>query len=604
MRALIPFLLAGFGSAVLLVPVARRVSHALGLVAHPTVDRWHRRSVAKLGGVAMALAFGLVVPWTGLSAQGWPLLMCTALMCLLGLVDDVRPVRPATKLLGQVLIAALLLYLQPPPTFFGQVLLDYGIGFFWLIGVTNAFNLLDNIDGLAAGVGAIAASFLALSLMSTGHGATDPLALALWVFVGVALGFLVFNFQPASVFMGDSGSHLIGFFIAGTALVARPAVDGAAFWPTAVGPVVMLLIPIFDTAFVTITRGLAGRGIFQGGRDHTSHRLVALGISERRAVLVLYALTLVGGLVGLTFHEESRYAWGLATLYSAGLAGLGIYLGHLDASHGADAPATLLPTELTTRYRAYEVALDAILIGVAYYLAFGLRFADDQFFHFLPYFTQSLPLVIALQLGGLALAGKYRQVWHGVGASELTGLMRGIVMGSAATVLAVLYLYRFEGFSRKVFFYDFVVLSTLLIAARAALSSLDDYMRRQRADGRAALIIGAGRGGALAVRELVQNPALGLVPYGFLDDDPAKLRSRVDGYRVLGTVADLDLHLAQASPRIATVVVAVRDLPPGQLDTILATCDARQIPVRRLRLALDETDWRDRTPGLVRFPDR
>lgn len=599
------FALTGFGAALVLVPLARRLSAAVGMVAEPQADRWHRRSVAKLGGLAMAAAFVVVMPFSGVLAEYWPLLLSTGLMWGLGFVDDVRPVRPTTKLLGQVLIAALLLYLVPPLALTGQVIVDYAIAFFWLVGLTNAFNLLDNIDGLAAGVGAIASVFLAVTLALSGAPALAPLSLALCAFAGTALGFLRYNFQPASIFMGDSGSHLIGFFISGAALVAVPSLDGVTFWPAIVGPIITLLIPIFDTAFVTITRGLAGRGVFQGGRDHTSHRLVALGIGERRAVLVLYALALIGGLIGLTFHLDTRMAWGLATLYGTALAGLGIYLGHLDATRqDTAAGATLLPSELTNRYRAYEIAFDGLIIGVAYYLALSLRFAEPDFSRFLPYFRQSLPLVLATQLGGLAMAGKYRQVWRTFGAPEAGALLRGIGLGITGSIVAVLYVYRFEGFSRGVFLLDATLLTAFLLTGRAALSSVDDYLRRQRADGRVALIIGAGRGGALAVRELLQNPDLGLVPCGFLDDDPAKQRARIDGYRVLGTLNDLPSLLAQQSPRVAAVIIAIRDLPLDQATAILAACDAHAVPVRRMRLWLEESDWRDRTPGVVRFPDR
>ena len=410
---LLGFLVAGLAAALLLVPLARVLSDRVGLVDRPTPDRWHKRSVGKLGGVAMAAAVALIWPWTGLPATAGPLLLTTGLMFTLGLIDDLRPVRPTTKLIGQVMVVSLLLYLAPPIGITGNVLLDHALAFFWVLGLTNAFNLLDNIDGLSAGIAAIAAGFLTVTVVSADP-ALQPLALALAAFVGVCVGFLVYNFQPASIFMGDSGSHLVGFFVSAATLTAMPHLDARSLVPTVAAPVVTLLIPIFDTAFVTITRGLTGRSIFSGGRDHTSHRLVALGMSERRTVLVLYGLAIVGGAIGLLFHADSaRYGWGLAVLYVAVLSSLGLYLGHRDAAtadHDVADVSRTLPGELAIRYRTYEVLLDAVLIGVAYYLAFGLRFAEPEFSHFLPYFGQSLPLVLALQLGGLYLSGKYRQV--------------------------------------------------------------------------------------------------------------------------------------------------------------------------------------------------
>jgi len=600
------FLLTGFVVAVALVPLARRVSSRVGMVAHPTPDRWHQRSVGKLGGVAMAVALAIVWPAAGVWSGFWPLIVTTGLMCGIGLWDDLRPVRPTTKLVGQMLIVALLIYLLPPTPITHNLVLDQGIAFFWVLGLTNAFNLLDNIDGLAAGIAAIAASFLTLALLSAGVDTVTPLALALAAFVGVTCGFLIYNFQPASIFMGDSGSHLIGFFVSASVLQAMPHLPASALVPAVAGPVVTLLIPIFDTAFVTVTRGLAGRSVFSGGRDHTSHRLVALGIPERHAVLVLYGLAILGGLVGASVHlDQSRYTWGLVVLYGAALTGLGLFLGHSDATHpDTDVPSRLLPTELTNRYRVYEVGLDALLIGTAYYLAFGIRFEGPEFSHFLPYFAQSLPLVLGLQLAGLAIAGKYRQVWRSFGAPEAVSLLRGISIGLAATVLSVLYLYRFQGFSRAVFLIDAALLTAFLVGTRAALGALDDYLRRRRANGQLALIIGAGRGGALAVRELLQNADLGLVPCGFLDDDESKLKRRVDGYRVMGRLSELPVRLDEMPGQIAVVIIAIRDLPTDQLEAIWTVCDARKIPVQRMRFSLEDTDWRDRSTSVVRFPER
>jgi UDP-GlcNAc:undecaprenyl-phosphate GlcNAc-1-phosphate transferase len=598
---------AGFIAAVVFVPIARTASARWGLVAHPVADRWHRRSVGKLGGVAMALAFALALTVTGTATQLWPMLLPAALMFGIGLVDDVWSARPTTKLVGQILVVSLLMYLAPPITLTGHLIADYVLAFLWVIGLTNALNLLDNIDGLAAGVAAIAAAFLTATFVITGVPALAPLSIALAAFVGVTVGFLVYNFQPASIFMGDSGSHLLGFVISASALLAVPHLSPSALVPAAVTPVVILLIPIFDTAFVTITRGLSGRSIFNGGRDHTSHRLVALGIGERRAVIVLYGLAVLGGLVGISFQGDgSRYSWALAALYAGALVALGIFLGHVDASHPEDGtvPASPLPTELTNRYRAVEVAIDALLIGIAYYLAFGIRFQEPEFSHFLPYFAQSLPLVLGLQLAGLTLSGKYRQVWRVFGAPEVRSLLQGVVMGVAATVIAVLYLYDFRGFSRMVFLFDAALLPVLIIGARATMSAADDYLRRKRAGGRMALIVGSGRAGSLAVRELLQNADLGFVPLGFVDDDPAKLRKRVEGYRVLGTIDNLPALLDRHHASVRTVIISIRDLSHERFTAICEACDARGIEVRRMRFSLEETDWRDRTAGVVRFPER
>jgi UDP-GlcNAc:undecaprenyl-phosphate GlcNAc-1-phosphate transferase len=385
--------------------------------------------------------------------------------------------------------------------------------------------------------------------------------------------------------------------------MATPAMS-SHLAPVAAIPVVLLLIPIFDTSFVTLARRLSGRSAFLGGRDHTSHRLVALGIGERRAVLVLYVLTALGGGVALGLIGLPRgLAWGFVALYGASLALLGVYLGHVEVSRGTTTAAAPLPSEVTARYRLYEVLLDTVLISGAYYLAFIGRFRDAQFAQFVPYFVRSLPLVVGIQLVTLWLSGKYRHVWARLGPFEMFELFRASTLGVAASVIAVLYLDRFQGYSRWVFAFDAVLAPMFIISARVGLSAVDDYLRLRRTRGRSAIVYGAGRGGALAVREILQNPSLGLTPIGFLDDDMAKRRLRVDGLGVLGTLDDLPALLDRRSGQISAVIVGISNLPRERLDRVCEICHTHGIAVRRMRVDLEDVRRSASSPpGVVRFP--
>ncbi len=603
MSLLIALFTAGLVASALLVPAAGRIARRLGWYATPTDDRWHSRPVPNVGGVGMLVALTAVVWLAGLLPSLRIVWLTVGLMFLVGFVDDLRPARPGTKLVFQVAIAALMLYVGPAVRITGAPVADWLLAMTWIVGITNAFNLLDNIDGLAAGVAAIAGACFVMVLRIDGGPSLAPVAEATAVLVGVAVGFLFHNFQPASIFMGDGGSHLLGSFLASATLLAAPDLHSPVV-PVAVIPVVLLLIPILDTALVTLTRGLAGRSAFSGGRDHTSHRLVALGIGERHAVLVLYALTIAGGCVALALQTlPAGVAWGLGGAYVATLGFVGLYLGHIETRHERHLPApALLPSELASRYRIYEVLLDALLVTGAYYLAFIARFREPEFSHFLPYFARSLPLVIGCQMLALWFEGKYRQVWRTLGPTELLGLLRASLLGVGVSVIAVLYLHRFEGFSQSMFAFDAVLAPSLIIGGRVALGALDEYLRQRRSRGRTALIYGAGRCGALAVRELLQNGELGLTPVGFVDDDASKRRMRVDGLRVLGTLDDLARILDTRGGRIAAVVVGIRDLSAGRFAQVCEICEARDVQVRRFRFALEDVDWRDRTPGVVRFP--
>jgi UDP-GlcNAc:undecaprenyl-phosphate GlcNAc-1-phosphate transferase len=573
-----------------LTPLVRALAPRAGLVARPVDNRWHRRPVPLMGGVAMMLAVAVSLSISGIDlARIIPLLIYSGLMFALGSADDVWHLRPTSKLAGQMIIAAVFIAFMPPTRLTGLPIVDLLLIFVWLVGITNAFNLLDNMDGLSAGIGLLAALFSLAILVPAGQ---TPLALALAALAGAAAGFLFYNFQPASIFMGDGGSFFLGSMLGASMLLVSPGLNPRLASVAAI-PVLILLIPIFDTTFVTLTRGLSGRSALVGGRDHTSHRLVGLGISERRAVLSMYALAAAGGAVALAVQRLGLAAsMALVGLYATVLLAVAVVLGHVEAEHAsgesaANEPAPLVG-DLTSRFRIYEVALDLALIAVAYYTAYRIRFQEPQFSGFLPQFLVSFPIVVGCQLAALWMVGKYRQVWRSFGSGELMTILRGIASGVAGCVILMLYLYRFEGFSRGVFLLDAVGLAFLLVGSRVAIGAIDDCLRRERTRGRRVAIYGAGRAGALLLRELLQNRDLGLTPVVFIDDDRSKHRVRLDGLQIAGALSDLPDLIARLG--IEEVLIGMRDLPQSQLARLLGICRDRNVTVRRMRFTLDEVD--------------
>ena len=578
-------LLGALALSAVLTPVVRSLARRGGFLARPHSDRWHREPVPLLGGCAIALAFAIATVFSTELGPLTPMLVATGLMFGLGALDDVLHFGATTKLVVQTIIAGIVIYLAPPAHVTGIVVIDALLSLVWIVGITNAFNLLDNIDGLSAGIASVAGIFLLAALSPSG---TTPLSLAVAAFVGAALGFLVYNVRPASIFMGDGGSLFLGSFLGSAALLAAPELK-AGIVPVAAIPLFILLIPIFDTAFVSVTRRLAGRSPLHGGRDHLSHRLVALGIDERRAVLALYVLAALGGLIALSLqHADVGYAAILIALYIILLAGTGIVLGHVEAhAIDADSVAPPLVSEVAYQNRWYEVLLDLALISIAYYTAFRFRFQGEEFAHFLKYFAASFPLVLACQMAGLAIAGKYRQVWRSFGAPELLGIIKGVWIGVATSALVILYLpYRFQGFSRLVFAIDAVVLVFLLVGSRVAITSADEYLRRRRGVGQAVLIYGAGAGGALLVRTLLEDRTHAVAPKGFIDDDPAKRRLRLEGVPVLGTFDDLPDLLVKH--QIAEVIVSIKAIDRMRLAEAAALCREHGVTIRSMRFALEE----------------
>ena len=555
------------------------------LLAMPVSDRWHKHPVPLFGGVAMIVAFavGLFALLPDRSLLPLPLLLCAGSMFALGVVDDVRPIGPVPKLVAQMLITGVVLTIAPPIAITGQPILDQLLAFVWIIGITNAFNLLDNMDGLAAGI-AVLAGVCSLALLLPEE--AGPLTISLVAFVGVVLGFLVYNSPPASIFMGDGGSHFLGAFLASACLFGTPGMKSQLI-PSAVFPVLILLVPIFDTLFVTLTRRLSGRRALVGGRDHTSHRLVALGASERAAVISLYMLAAAGGLlaIGLQRLRVSSVVV-LVALYALVLCAVAVVLAHVRHPDEESANDPPLVSEIAYRKRSLELMLDMGLLTLAYYAAFRMRFPEGDASAFFPRFVQSVPIVVGTQIAGLYAAGKYRQVWRTLTTPELGTLLKGLAYGVTASVMVILTLYRFEGFSRGVFLLDLLIAFFLLVAARAAASSVDVYLRRQRAVGTPALIYGAGKGGALLARELLQNRDRNLLPVGFIDDDVRKRGLVMEGTPVLGTLDDLSALARQHS--VSELLVAIRDIEPAHLEYVLEESRRLGLSLRRMRFSIDE----------------
>ncbi len=278
-------LTVAFVSAGLLTPLFRRLAIAGSLLDLPEDRKSHREPVPLLGGVALfvAVSLGLLVVSTEDSdGRFWGLLAAATLVTLTGLVDDYRGLPVLTKLLAQLAAAGILVAAGLFVDLALPVWVDGILTVLWIVGITNAFNLLDNMDGLAASVAAAAAlGFLVLTTSQGGVAA--PLAAAV---LGATLGFLIHNRYPARIFMGDAGSFLLGLLLAVLGLELQTGRGSSEPWAAALVPVLVLAIPIFDTTLVTVSRGRRGHNpLTTPGRDHFSHRLARRGISISGVVL-------------------------------------------------------------------------------------------------------------------------------------------------------------------------------------------------------------------------------------------------------------------------------------------------------------------------------
>lgn len=329
---LVVFVVALCG-ALVATPLARRAALRYDIVDRPGGRKAHHAPVPYLGGLAIYVAFMIFFvvivarnhadTHTPL-AQALAILAGGTLMVVLGLIDDRFNLRPLLKFGGQLFSAALLYVAGMHFHFNHFPWLDLPVSLLWVIGITNAFNLLDNMDGLSVGTAAIACSyfFVLVELEPVKQFVVASMAMALG---GACLGFLYYNFNPARIFMGDAGSLFLGFMLAVLGLKLNmngfPNLHAVNFFV----PVVVLGIPIFDTTLVTISRLRRRVPVSRGGRDHTSHRLVLLGLTVREAVMTVYIAAGALGIAGILL-TEARLKSGLALV--ALIVALGIAAGY------------------------------------------------------------------------------------------------------------------------------------------------------------------------------------------------------------------------------------------------------------------------------------
>jgi UDP-GlcNAc:undecaprenyl-phosphate/decaprenyl-phosphate GlcNAc-1-phosphate transferase len=470
-----------FASSTVLTGLTILLARRKGWLFYPREERWHKTPVAKFGGVPLLLCFGvfgMVIPAEG--PLRWVALL-TAAMSLVGFCDDVWVLRPSLKFGAQVLISAAAIYsgVVYPLTYVPVI--NYAFTLLWLVGLTNALNLLDNMDGLSAGVGVIALVNLAIVLRPS-----EATVHMMAVMAGALLGFLVFNFNPAKIFMGDTGSLAVGFFLAcASTLGARnlSSTISVLFIPG-----LMLFIPIFDVALVSITRRLHGRAISAGAKDHSSHRLVTLGLSERGAVLTLYTLSIASGLVAYLWkHVWTNAGPGLLLLFLVTAGLFWLYLAKVRLPDDWLSRTTVFTFALPELLNSIAAAagmifVDAGLIVFSLWLSFFLRFSGipEQT---LSAFFLSAALAIAFKIPALAMFGTYQRGWAVRSMSDMYPIIKASAVSMLCLVTALTYSIRFREASRTVFLMDCVLTVALLSFARVSTRVFDDMLPRNRKTG-------------------------------------------------------------------------------------------------------------------------
>lgn len=556
------------------VLIARR----RGWLFRPREERWHTRPAAKFGGVPILvclLAFAVVVPSDG--SLRW-VAGLTGAMGLIGLCDDLWSLQPGLKFAGEVVVAIVAVGagIVYPLTY--TPILNYLFTVFWLVALTNALNLLDNMDGLSAGVGVIALANLAFILQPP----PDTTRMIV-VMAGSLIGFLVFNFNPAKIFMGDTGSLAIGFFLGCVSCLGARNLSSTI--SVLFIPGLMLSLPIFDMALVSITRRLNGRAISAGAKDHSSHRLVTLGLTERSAVLTLYAFSVFSGVVAYLWKNVWPEAGpGLLVLFLVTAGLFWLYLAKVQLPDDWLSRTTVftfaLPELLNSiAASAAMIFVDIGLILASLWLSFLLRFSGIPR-QTLSAFFLAAALAVAIKVPLLAVFSVYRRGWAMRSMSDVYPVVKASFISMLALVTALTFSIRFREASRAVFLVDCLLTAVLLCTARASTRVFDDMLPRRR--GRGIVVFGGPSAEFFAHYFDWQHPREHVLAIAASEQLPS---AYIGSVRVISVLEGLKL----VSARQASSVYLLPDCSPEAKEAVLSECSRLGSTVNEINLWVGPT---------------
>jgi len=619
LKYLILFLLAS-GFSFLLTPVVKSIAKKVGALDLPGERKIHSHSIPRLGGLSIFIVFNAVVlitsqigfflfPVAFLKKINFEWLFLASVIVLgLGAVDDFRRMPAGIKFFFQILAGLILALtcskievIALPFGTFKLGIWSIPVTVFWVVAITNAINLLDGLDGLAAGTSFIVClAMFGISLLNQNIG----IALMSIILAGSILGFLKYNFHPASIFLGDSGAYFLGFILA--VLSLQGDLKGTTTIAILI-PIIALGLPILDTALSMFRRLLKslhimeldeeknivkffyldGWSMFKADREHVHHRLIEIGFTQRKAVLLLYAVSLIlGGLaLSSTYFKNINYALLLTAIAVASYIGIR-KLGYREIqvlSNGILLPLFDAPMINRTILRVF---VDMAMISSSYYLALLLRYEGGFGGAVKNYYLSTLPLVLMTKTSIFYFTGLYKGAWRYTDISDLIKMIKAVLFGCVISALLLWIIPGFGILSKAVLIIDFNLLIFLIIGARSSFRILEHFhATMNHNEGRNILIYGVGKGGVNALEEFLDNPLLDLKPVGFIDDDLRNQGKQVNGVPVLGTLESLENILNKNS--ISEVILTINEFPKKKLERLTQICHSYRIPLRRFQTRLE-----------------
>jgi len=619
LKYLILFITAA-ASSFLLTPLVRSFAIKLGVMDLPEKRKVHDQPVPRLGGFSIFITFILVLltfsqfnyfrflRYFLQEIEFLWIFIASIIVLGMGAVDDFKKMPPSVKFFFQIiagLIVALTCYkIEVISSPFGSIPLgmwSIPATVLWVVAITNAINLLDGLDGLAAGTAFIVClAMFGISLFNQNIG----IALCSIILAGSILGFLKYNFHPASIFLGDSGAYFLGFILSVLPLL------GGLKGPTTlviIVPILALGLPIMDTALSMFRRLLKslhimevdgdknvvkllfvdGWSMFRADRDHIHHRLIKMGFTQRKAVVFLYLISLfLGGMAfSFIYFKNMNYALFLATIVIASYIGIR-KLGYTEIQflrNGALLPFFDAPG---FNFKILRIFVDMGLVMLSYYLAFLLRFEGEFDPSVKEYYLKTIPLVLPVKLGIFYFSSLYKGAWRYIGVSDLIKILKAVVFGCIASALLLWIIPAYGIMSRAALLIDFNLLLFFVIGERSSFRILEHlYLSRSHRE-RKVLIYGVGKGSVHALNEFINNPRLDISPVGFIDDDQRNQGKRVNGYPVLGSLNSLEKILENNS--VSEIVIIRDDISEEKLERLSQICSSHDVSLRRFQTRLEE----------------
>ncbi len=601
------FILPGLLAAALaaaFTPVARALALRVGAVDLPGPRKIHQTPRARLGGLAVVAATATVFATsialfsgrihtlearflTGLTLGAIPILFVS-------IWDDIRPLSALTRfgahLFGAVLAVSWGIRLGETIHLFGYGVtigwLAIPLSILWLAGVTNAFNIIDGLDGLSAGLGFISAASLAAVSIVIGQ---YPMGIAASVVAGALAGFLPWNIHPAKIYLGDSGATAIGFAL-GCLTLGGGSTTTAGL--AVALPLLVVGVPVADTLLSMARRivrkfdGDDTAKVFGADRNHVHHRLLQLGYSHRRAVVTLYGAALLLALTGFAslFVNQQKAAVLLGTIVAAAAIGV-VKLGYDEFAVVRRGILLRFYETPVLRTNLFIVFADMMMVAFAVWLAVGLKYDDWNLGARRGIAIQLASLLPACLILVFATMNIYRRRWRSASSEEVVHLGTAVVItGALAFVASRLFID--PPVPTSLLALTTVILLVLEPGVRVSYKVVFEMTRRAKCDGEPVLIYGAGKGGTLALRELLQNSDIPMRPVGFIDDDPEMAGKFINGFPVLGGVERLSALVTATG--VNGVVVASAKIPIARRKEASDVCAERGVWIRHLTIGFGE----------------